>query len=167
MLSSKVLFIISDTHFLNFKKHRPCKSKFCNTIPGDETIVCIYTSRFTYQDPYEQKPSFCQYLEYFPTHLVSCPWSTALCKSHHKPKLALHDKNDTLFMSSIEFLHSYAISKHICANICVQCIDLQNIPKVKVCQILLISQNIELQATHRFEVHYIDQRSAHKMYIDL
>ena len=64
-------------------------------------------------------------------------------------------------------LHSSAISKHIFANICVQCIDLQNIPTVKVCQILLISQNIDLQTRHRFEVHYIDQRSAHKMYIDL
>ena len=65
------------------------------------------------------------------------------------------------------FLHSSAISKHICANICVRCIDLQNIPKVKVCQILLISQNIELKTRHRCEVYYIDQRSVHKMYIDL
>ena len=78
-----------------------------------------------------------------------------------------HPPSPTTHFFLKNFLHSSAISKHICANICVQCIDLQNIPKVKVCQILLISQNIELQTRHRFEVHYIDQRSAHKLYIDL
>ena len=44
-------------------------------------------------------------------------------------------------------LHSSAISKHICANICVRCIDLQNIAKVKAYQILLVSQNIGLKFT--------------------